>query len=231
MSNKPQQNTDVEANIKFLIGYAPFKVDTTDKIVQEIGLFYLPYSVGFEIECDMNPDFTLDDVQMEFRKIPNILHSDVNDGHEQRFRIPKGIDGLVCLFYIAEKMRKYAFPNRWSGIHYHVDCSECYDSFSAEFIKKHSNYVLSELDTWNYKGTYNARACYFSESRNWTRFKSSTKTMEFRIGEMTFDYALLSKRILHCCEIVRTIKADLIPIIQRYSKDNVDIINNRKIQI
>jgi hypothetical protein len=231
MQNKHHNLTEDQENIKFLLENAPFKLDCKDSIVQELGLYYLPYSTGFEIECFMIPEFGLDHVWSEFKYIPNIMEIDINKGGEQRFRIPKGIDGIVCLFYIAEKMRRYAYPNPESGIHYHVDCTDVYDKFDDDFIESHANWVLKELDTWNYKGNYNTRKFVFGVGHNWVRFQNSFKTAEFRIGEMTFDYNLLLKRISHANDIMRRVKAQLVPISQRYGHDAKEIINNRKIQI
>lgn len=162
---------------------------------------FLPYSTGFEIECFQKEHFD----SQAFLKIANIIDVDCDEG-EQRFRIPNGIDGLICLYEITKNLKVQSELNEGSGIHYHVDMTDCYDLLTEEFIEEHSEYVLKELESWKYDGTYNAKKCEFSELRYWTRFKNSTKTMEFRIGEMTFDYNLLVTRIIHCNEIVRYLK-------------------------
>ena len=232
MQNKQLQAlTEHQENIKFLIENAPFKLNVEDNIVQELGLYYLPYSTGFEIECYINPEYDLYQVIEEFTLIPNIMSVDVNGSGEQRFRIPKGIDGLVCLFHIAEKMRKYAYPNPFSGIHYHIDCTDVFDKFTSSFIDSQASWVLEELDTWCYKGAYNTRRFAFNGGHNWVRFQNSFKTAEFRIGEMTFDYNLLFKRITHANDIMRRVKVQIVPVSQRYGHDAKEIINNRKIQI
>ena len=103
----------------------------------------------------------------------------------------------------------------------------------ADFINNNSDYILTELDKWKYKGTYNPRKCVFSSSRNWVRFKDTLKTMEIRIGEMTFDYELLFERIRHCNEIVKTLKDKLlIPVVTKYDKHKAnEIVSNRIIKI
>ena len=57
--------------------------------------------------------------------------------------------------------------------------------------------------------------------------------MEVRIGEMTFDYGLLLKRIVHIQSLVQHIKdVEFIEIRDRYEYDYnsiKDIINNRNI--
>lgn len=232
MLNKRLNLTDTEENIKFLLENAPFKLDTNDNIVREIGLYYLPYSTGIEVECKMIEDLYLtDDVKTQFQNIPNIIEVDVNIYNEQRFRIPNGIEGLICLFDIANLLRKYAYPNNESGLHYHIDCTDFYEEIEKELFMKHKDYILSELDKWDYKGTYNRRTISIDVGGVWVRLQSFFKTMEFRIGEMTFDYNLLFKRITHLNTIVRTIKSDIQPVITKYGNNNIEIIKTRKIQI
>lgn len=163
---------------------------------------YLPYSTGFEIECHMNKDtFDID----KFKDIPNII--EVNcDSSEQRFRIPTGLNGLVCLYEICNQLKKNSLLNPGSGIHYHVDMTDCYDVLTEEVIKDNGEWILTELDTWEYKGTYNSRNCNFSSSHHWLRFQECFKTGEFRIGEMSFDYEVLVKRIIHANKIIRRLK-------------------------
>lgn len=200
--------------------------------IEEVGLYYLPFSTGFEIECASKYDTIPSDVIDEFRAIPHIMHVDINND-EQRFRIPEGLKGLQCLFEISTLLKKHHELNMGSGIHYHVDCSIIWSALSKDFIEKESFNILKELDTWEYKGTYNSRACVFSETRNWTRFKSYTKTMEFRIGEMTFDYPLLFKRITHANQIVLDLASKLLDFkVYKYDLNNIiKIVNNRIIQI
>lgn len=241
MLNKKQNPiNDIEENIKFLIHNAPFKLDITDSIVQEIGLYYLPYSTGFEIECMVNVKDI--NIKQKFLDIPNIIEADVNNLYEQRFRIPNGIKGIVCLFHISNLLKEYAVLNPDSGIHYHIDFTDVFDNIFLEkginiygdsnnFIDNNKDYILSELDKWNYKGTYNRREVLASVGSVWVRFQSMFKTMEIRIGEMTFDYSLLFKRIVHGNEIAKTLKEGKKHIASNYGQNSVDIINNRIIKI
>lgn len=169
--------------------------------VEKVSLEYLPFSTGFEIEC-----FKLDEFKLEsFTNIENIL--DVNvDSCEQRFRIPKGYNGFKCLYEISKQLKYNSELNPLSGIHYHVDFTDCF-----EVIKKDTTIldsikpdILTELDTWGYKGNYNPRD--IGEFMCYIRLNSQFKTFEFRIGEMTFDYALLCKRIIHCNQLSVLIK-------------------------
>lgn len=217
-------------NIDDLIKSSPLSLDETED-VNILSWYYLPYSTGFEVETSLKGGHNKED----FTLINNILEADVNDYGEQRFRIPNGIKGLKCLYEISIALKRNALFNTGSGIHYHIDFSDYYDLLTTEHIEKYSEWILNELDTWNYQGTYNPRKCVFSPSRNWVRFKESTQTMEFRIGEMTFDYELLFKRISHCNDIVRKVKEEFNEQVKAgYREYNInvkEIINNRIIKI
>ena len=197
-----------------------------------LGYHYLPYSTGFEIECNMKPGYRTD----VFTNIPNIMEADVN-GYEQRFRIPEGLEGLKCLFEISVNLKEQALFNPDSGIHYHIDFTDVYKYFNKEFVAKHKEWILNELDSWNYQGTYNKRNIEFSLSHNWVRFQETFKTMEFRLGEMTFDYELLFKRITHANAIVRQLKEELIETVEDddqfgdYDFNEKDVLNTRIIKI
>jgi len=164
---------------------------------------YLPYSIGFEIECLKGPNFN----EANYKSIPDLIHLEC-DSSEQRFRIPNGLKGLICLYNICEQLKVNSILNPDSGIHYHIDMTDCFKSITPHFVGKHSNFILTELDTWNYQGTYNKRECKIDE-RCWVQFQRTFKTCEIRIGEMTFDYELLVKRMIHASKIVKKLKEDL----------------------
>ena len=105
---------------------------------------------------------------------------------------------MICLYEFSIQLKKYFGLNPESGIHYHTDLTDIYDLdlVNNNLLSKVKEPLLSELDSWEYKGSYNRRDVSFS--RCWVRFEKHKKTMEVRIGEMTFDYSLLIKRILHC---------------------------------
>ena len=223
----PLQLNNIEENINIdtILKTIPLALDVEDKIVQKLALFYFPYSVGFEIE-------TMTENIRIFDEIPYLIENKSSIS-ELRFRIPNGIKGIQCLFNISIYLKKYAELNPQSGIHYHIDCTDVYNLFSTDFINDYSEYILTELDKWEYKGTYNPRKCVFSSSRNWVRFKDTLKTMEIRIGEMTFDYELLFERIRHSSEIVKTLKYNLlVPVVTKYDKHKAkEIVSNRIIKI
>lgn len=170
--------------------------------VHEVAEIMLPYDTGIELECFMGKKFKVEN----FRKIPNIKSVDVDEA-EQRFRIPNGLEGFICLYNLCETLKENSIPEVGSGIHYHIDFTNYFDKVNQEFIDKIKKYILTELETWNYDGTYNLKDVSFA--RCWCRFCTGKKTIEYRIGEMSFDYKVLIKRILHCQKITNYVKREI----------------------
>ena len=166
---------------------------------------YLPYSIGIEIECNQSSTFDLNN----FLNIPNIIEVNI-DSNEQRFRIPNGLMGLICLYDICNELKTNSEINPDSGHHYHIDMTNTYNLLSSNFIENNKEWMLEELDKWEYKGTYNKRNIEFSINHNWMRFQPSFKTAEIRIGNMTFDYEIIIKRLIHACSIIKTLNSKLI---------------------
>lgn len=216
-----------QESINSLIRTNPLLLDKRDSDVIKAGNYFLPYSTGFEIECSIRPDTRLGD----FLHIPNLIDLDIN-GYEQRFRIKEGIEGLQSLKLISDTLIEKMLFNPDSGIHYHVDCTDVYHLFNDKNVQENSEWILEELDTWEYKGTYNSRKILFTRSHNWIRFQKDFNTMEFRIGEMAFDYPTLFKRITHANDIVRRFKNTInIAPLERYEDDYEEVIKNRIIKL
>ena len=212
-------------SIEDIIKLYPKTLNVNDPDVIKAGNYYLPYSTGFEIECFQHENYQLSN----FTSIPNIMEVN-NSKSEQRFRIPSGIKGIICLYDIAYQL-EFNMIRTNSGIHYHVDCTDMWDKIShnnGELFSSNREPILEALDTWNYKGTYNHR------NSNWIRMNHQFKTLEIRIGEMTFNYKLLLKRIIHCNSIIRDLKVKIeteyirtnSPILL-YDKDVSTTLNNR----
>jgi hypothetical protein len=156
---------------------------------------FLPYSTGFEIECERAKSYKLE----YFKDIPLIMDTD-SWSEEQRFRIPNGINGILCLYFISLQARKHLTLNAGSGIHYHVDCTDIYSDLSP-ILEQNKESILKELDTW-------PDAQYSRGLGSWFK-RNDLGTTEFRVGEMTFDYKIWIERIIHCNHIVRRIKESL----------------------
>ena len=163
---------------------------------------YLPYSTGFEIECNALPSFN----QKDFQSIDNLMDFSGGDG-EVRFIIPNGIKGLICLYNICEKLLTNCSLNMCSGIHYHIDMTDkAHEVFNIDFINKHNDYIINELKKWNTAKEINSNTKCFLDSRGWVNFQSGFKTMEIRIGEMSFDYNVIVTRIIDGNRIAKYIK-------------------------
>lgn len=218
----------VEGNINLdtVIKSAPLVLSSYDAEVIALADYYLPYSTGFEIECCNQEGVPLE----IYEQIEGVIEAPC-EADELKFRIPSGIIGIKALYHISQSLRENAMLNPNSGIHYHVDFTDEWNNLSEEEVDKNAGWILAELDTWDYKGFFNKRKCEFSENRYYTRFKNSTKTMEFRIGEMTFNYQLLFKRISHVNDIVRRFKNQLNYHGDKYQDDYTETIQNRIIRL
>lgn len=184
---------------------------------------YLPYSSAFEVECMQKRSFDIE----SFKSISDIMAVDC-DRDEQRFRVPAGLKGLVCLYNIAEQLVLNSELNPESGIHYHVDCTDIWDYITGEIIESNAEWILKELDRWSPEYTTTSRGISTSKQGcnipygGWLRF-NGLKTMEFRVGEMTFDYSILAKRMIHCNDIRRRFTIAILE-----GPDKLELINLRK---
>ena len=180
---------------------------------------YWFYDVGIEIECSLLDGFFEDEVLEEIKSLH--IYKDIQlSPKEQRFRLPKGGLGFYALHKLSDFMKKYYAFNDLSGIHYHIDFTDCFDNLiNNESIINISPYLLNELDSWNYKGSYNPKIVKLDGGSCWVKFQTGFKTMEVRIGEMTFDYNLLLKRILHLQNIAYHLKFEHLQYL--YSTDLV----------
>lgn len=161
------------------------------KLIKKINA-YLPYSSAFEVECMQQPTFNI----QAFRDIPDIMAVQCDTG-EQRFRVPSGLKGLVCLYHISEQLKLNSELNPMSGIHYHCDCTDIWPLITSGHREK-VEWILKELETWNPEYTA-------VKTKYWLKF-NSLQTMEYRVGEMTFEYPILAKRMIHCNDMTRRFK-------------------------
>jgi len=164
-------------------------------VLKKVALEVLPYSIGIEFETPYKAEPST--VEVAF------LLDYCVEKHESTFRIQPGLKGLISLYQITKFLEKHYLFNTGSGIHYHVDL----ESFKADDIYKicPEKKVLEILDKWNYQGFYNHREVRRSWKGSWVNFRPRFNTIEFRIGEMTWDYNLLLKRIRNASAIRRMI--------------------------
>jgi hypothetical protein len=172
---------------------------------EAVGLRFLPYSLGFEFECHKKDDFNTS----IFESIPNIMAVSISES-EQRYRIPTGLNGLICLFDIANNLKKYSLLNTLGGIHIHVDFSDCFHLLTDEFIRDNEKWILDQLDQYGEdpKG-YNKRHVSWGCKGNWVRVCPYYKTVEFRVFGQTFEYSELVKFAIQLNELAVELKLKL----------------------
>lgn len=182
--------------VKELVNTNPCLIPKMDKKFQKIANNLLPYETGIEIECGMIG------IEYAFKEVQNLslVDFDVNLDEEQRFRLKPGVEGMCQLWHISEILNQCASPNPKSGIHYHVDFREHFSLLSDINIYKNEKWILKTLESWKYTGEYNNRQVSTTKN-SWVRVHPGCETLEFRIGEMTFDYKILIKRVLHAQKI------------------------------
>jgi hypothetical protein len=181
----------------------PLPLTNINSKLQQIAASYLPFSTGIEIECEGDNDA----FYAACIHLSNLMTFNT-DRTEVRFRIPSGIEGMICLYEVCEILKKTHRLNMASGIHYHVDFTDCFDKVNSKFILDNNDWVLNSLKSWNYTGEFNEWIC--STAKTAVKYHFKYKTVEFRIGEMSFDYELLIKRIIHAQNISRKLKANLV---------------------
>lgn len=158
---------------------------------------YLPYSIGMEFECEQSNVYN----KSNFKNIPDILDVEVDSG-EQRYRIPKGLKGMVCLWNICIQLKLNSICDLYSSNHYHFDFTDVdRDTIQTEENKR---WVLKELESW---GT----ALDLKQQNGWIRFFNCLGTLEIRIGEPTFDYKIIIKRLIQGSNISRKLKNEISP--------------------
>lgn len=183
----------------------------------------LPYSTGIEMSIESTPFFD-ESIYKNFKNKPvtrylgnimeiiktefNLIDCDI-DSNESKFRIKPGIEGMISLYNLCEFLKQYAIfnPSDKAGNHYHIDCSEIdsFWEFSSFITLTNNEWALDSLKSWNYKGSYNPYRIT-SRKDGVISFRERFSTIEFRLGESSFDYSLIIKRIIHAQNIVKKLK-------------------------
>lgn len=167
---------------------------------------YLPYSIGMEFECVKSRNYDIN----HFKNIPDIMAIDV-DSSEQRYRIPPGLKGLVVLWKVCEALKINSIVDLESSNHYHFDFTDLTpDERGILATKENKNLINEELKKWNTALNYN-------HISNWTRFFNSLGTLEIRIGEPTFEYSKIVKRLIDGCRISKMLKSQVVKSLENYN--------------
>lgn len=163
-----------------------------------------PYDVGLEFECKQDEKM---DISLLKKADPSIEIS--CDYGEVRFRLKgNSLNQPIHLELQLEELKRYFHPNPSSGIHYHIDCTDVDDFLKFTFFVRHNvgeDYILNQLKSWNYTGTFN-RWEVSDNKMVAVRLHHQYKTIEFRIGDFSFDYKTIVNKILHCQAIVKDLK-------------------------
>ena len=115
---------------------------------------------------------------------------------------------MIQLYKLSHILKKYFSLNPLSGIHYHTSSPLINTSNCSRVLENKitGEIFLKELDSWGYNGIFNQRELRVMSKGTWINLRWDYGTVEYRIGEMTFDYDLLIKRIVHCHSITRKIE-------------------------
>jgi hypothetical protein len=173
------------------------------RIGYEVGNIILPRSFGMEIETE-TPEPTRLKTYLETLEGMLVIPDDYK--HEMRFRFPTGLEGIRLLYKVSNGLRKFSSENTDASIHYHIDFTDTFSLVNDTHIDYIKDWVLTELDSWNYQRTYNARNVNRSKSA-WLKFHSGHKTLEFRIGNCVFDFDKMLKEVEHASYIAEVIRA------------------------
>jgi hypothetical protein len=186
--------------LKDAIYECPLVIPSMTKTLVKIADWYLPYSTGIEIECSSTYDYS----ETPFIDLGLITVN--TDQSEQRYRFNTGVKGLIEIYKTCELLKKLSLLNLNSGIHYHIDLTDCFDKVVNAYKTNENcfNWILDELDSWGYTGNFNDRKV--TRYKTYVKLHSLYKTVEIRIGEMTFDYKLMITRILHCQNIAKKVR-------------------------
>lgn len=175
-----------------------------DKKLIDYANSLFPTSVGLEFETFLPTAFGMLDCSHAFPKTLLSINYNALE-KELQVRVASGIQGMVDLYEVSNVLKKHAKFNKQSGIHYHINVGDFNLQSLICFLAEHEKKkALEQLISWNYKGIYNLPQ--LSSSKNsWIRIHPNYPTLEFRVGEMTFDYARLFKRATHAQKITTTI--------------------------
>lgn len=121
---------------------------------------------------------------------------------------------LEAFYQRLEHMKMYNKGGEGTGIHIHIDISSFgdFNSMDRQVIKAlnvfNSDEVLDKVYAIfgsKYNGTYNKRGAQYQSKGWWINCFRSFNTIEFRIGDLTFEYEELIKIVIELEKLVKTI--------------------------
>lgn len=196
----------------------------TDNLIRYINSIFTR-DIGIEIEAILKSNYSIDDFHEAWNNA-NLACSEDSDDDEIRIRLNFYNNSisrcLIDLYLGLEIIKKYYKLNMRSGIHYHVDCPTIFLNsdirYDANIVSNQHEWVFKALSSWNYNEVKGGNARQISVCK-WSQVRIHThhKTLEYRIGEMTFDYSLILKRIVHVTNITNKI----VRIRDKYNKNKI----------
>lgn len=146
-----------------------------------------------------------------------------NDLNEHRVSI-LGFKQLAGLYQVLEVMKNNCIDCKGSGIHIHIDISPFYypttkkrNWYGDDFYLKLQQVLIqnSYLDKVHeifgnkYYGTYNRKTCSINEKGRWINIRTNYDTIEFRIGNLTFDYTELIDIVIKLQSLVKKVNREI----------------------
>lgn len=193
----------------------------TDNLVRYIDSIFTR-DIGIEIEAILKSNYSINDFHEAWNNA-SLVCSEDSDDNEIRIRLNvydnKISRCLIDLYLGLEIIKEYYKLNMLSGIHYHVDCPTVFLNFDilydSNILSDQHEWVFKALSSWNYNEVKGGNARQIDIIK-WSqvRIHRHYKTLEYRIGEMTFDYSLILKRIVH----VTNITNEIVRICDKYNK-------------
>lgn len=201
------------------------------KITYGIMKKMLPLRFSIEIEClgalnkgnrtrDLNKLYNVYSLTRDY--YPEQAEEDYLNAtilNEHRISV-LGFKQLVGFYNVLEAMKHSLFYCKGGGIHIHIDLTPFYYSDNnSKSWKADSYYVklynILSTDAYlnrvykifgsKYAGTYNRRSCEIDSKGNWINIRPYFKTIEFRIGDLTFEYEELIDIVIQLQALIKEI--------------------------
>ena len=197
-------------NLRDCVFHNPLGLSCLPSKTIQLAHWYFPRDAGIEFEIELPnlcnnagdvwslcPEgFLSEDLINEIDELQ--LRDKSYQYKEQTFRISSGEQGMIQLYKLSHILKKYFSLNPPL-----INTSNCSRVLENKIT---GEIFLKELDSWGYNGIFNQRELRVMSKGTWINLRWDYGTVEYRIGEMTFDYDLLIKRIVHCHSITRKIE-------------------------
>ncbi len=181
----------------------------------------LPFKLGIEIECtrSLANGMNMSDENLKrFFNVDKILIDllDPINGDEyaceHRIRII-GYKQIAGLYRILQAMKEHCLVNVHGGLHIHVDFSDCkYNSTflgmkrlrnKPQLVNFFDKHVKEAVQFFDYKGIYSPHRATSSKDGV---ISMREETVEFRLGNCTFEYEKIIKWCIYVSQLSKAAK-------------------------